>query len=145
MWRCGVPGCHSVMQDALDIGLCSSRWLCARIFFRRSSRGRKFIKPRCSSSGQIALPLKHSRTWPRPRSQPRQGLRCPLAVGAPRKNISPSLTSCEGRPENVSAATRKPLYALGGRSTPAGKMAEELWRKAKIDRAWKQQSHQANK
>src|SRR5260370_32136828 len=48
------------MQDALDIGLCSSRWLCARIFFRRSSRGRKFIKPRCSSSGQIALPLKQS-------------------------------------------------------------------------------------
>jgi len=55
-----VPGCHSVMQDALDIGLCSSRWLCARIFFRRSSRGRKFIKPRCSSSGRIALPLKQS-------------------------------------------------------------------------------------
>jgi hypothetical protein len=55
-----VPGCHSVMQDALDIGLCSSRWLWARIFFRRSSRGRKFIKPRCSSSGRIALPLKQS-------------------------------------------------------------------------------------
>jgi hypothetical protein len=55
-----VPGCHSVMQDALDIGLCSSRWLCARIFFRRSSRGRKFIKPRYSSSGRIALPLKQS-------------------------------------------------------------------------------------
>ena len=55
-----MPGCHSVMQDALDIGLCSSRWLCARIFFRRSSRGRKFIKPRCSSSGQIALPLKQA-------------------------------------------------------------------------------------
>jgi hypothetical protein len=55
-----VPVCHSVMQDALDIGLCSSRWLCARIFFRRSSRGRKFIKPRYSSSGRIALPLKQS-------------------------------------------------------------------------------------
>jgi hypothetical protein len=39
---------------------CSSRWLCARIFFRRSSRGRKFIKPRCSSSGRIALPLKQA-------------------------------------------------------------------------------------
>jgi hypothetical protein len=60
------PSSRCQDQDALDIGLCSSRWLCARIFFRRSVRARKFIKPRCSSSGQIALPLKQAAHMPSP-------------------------------------------------------------------------------